>query len=129
MNDNTEIIQKLYHHFAMADYIAVGKLFGQNIQWEQMAGFPDGGTYTSVEQIINNVFISSKQKWENWKAIVTALYGTGQFVFATGFYEAKNKKTGKLVKADFIHHYHFHNNKIVRFKQYTDTHLIANAMS
>ncbi|MBN8673716.1 MAG: nuclear transport factor 2 family protein [Chitinophagales bacterium] len=127
MNLNIELTRKLYKFFAVADYKSINELFDTDIVWEQMTGFPGGGTYKGTEQIISKVFSSLKNEWSGWKTVVSAMAGDGDFVFVMGHYEGTYNKTGKAMKADFIHRYQFRNSKIIHFKQYTDTLLVANA--
>lgn len=128
MKSHIEIIRHLYQQFASSDFEEIKTAFDKNIIWEQMAGFPGGGKYKGADAIIQNVFKGFRKDWDNWRTGVTAFIEGENFVFAIGYYEGRYKRTGKGMKAEFIHQYQLHNQKIVRFKQYTDTLLIANAM-
>lgn len=129
MKSNIEIIKELYRHFASANYEGVKVLFNKNIFWEQMDGFPNGGKYKGADEIIQHVFNGFKQNWIGWKAIVTGIIKGENYVFVSGYYEGKYILTDKKCKADFMHQYRMQRGKIIHFKQYTDTALIANAMS
>lgn len=129
MKSNIEIIKELYKHFASANFENIILLFDKNILWEQMEGFPNGGKYKGADEIIQHVFLGFKQNWNGWKAVVTHLTAGETYVFVSGYYEGTYIPTGKKCNADFMHQYQLQHGKVIHFKQYTDTALIANAMN
>lgn len=128
MASNVEIITNLYQLFANKDSEGIRHLFGEAIEWTQMEGFPNGGHYIGADQIFTHVFGTFSKDWLEWKAVVTEYLDAGSSVVAIGYYEGVYTATQRHVKADFAHWYTLHNGTIQRFKQYTDTHLIAQAM-
>ena len=130
MNNSTKesIIRLLYHYFSIADFDNIKQLFHPQAVWEQMQGFPNGGTHKGAEAIIQNVFKGFKINWVEWKSINERFFETDDLVFAIGFYEGTYMPTGKRMRADYIHMYELQNGKIIHFKQYTDTNMIAAAM-
>lgn len=127
MSSNVGIIKTMYKYFAAKDNENVRKLFDEAIEWTQMRGFPNGGHYVGSDQIFTHVFGSFAENWLGWKAVVTEYLEAGNSVFAIGYYEGIYCTTQRPVKADFAHRYTLNNGKIVRFQQYTDTYLIAQA--
>lgn len=129
MESNILIIEKLYRCFAEANYDAVKELFAADIRWEQMEGFPGGSIYEGADEIIHKVFLSFRENWDQWQTVVHNYIDAGQQgVFVQGFYKGTGKHTGMPMRAAFIHHYRLSENKIIQFRQYTDTYLIARAM-
>lgn len=128
MNHNIELIRLLYQHFSRSDFEAVKQLFAPDFTWQQMKGFPGGGGYSDVDEVIRNVFVPFRTQWTNWKAVTYEFMAGEQEVFVRGHYEGTFNETGKFLKADFLHLYRLKENRIVQFRQYTDTQLVAEAM-
>jgi ketosteroid isomerase-like protein len=45
------------------------------------------------------------------------------------FIQERIKKTGNAFQADFVHIYKLKNGKIIKFKQYVDSHVVQKAMT
>ena len=129
MESNLSIIQDLYRHFANKDTEKIRALFDENIEWSQMEGFPNGGHYIGFDQIQANVFQGFSDHWTGWKAEVSDFIDAENDIIAVGTYSGTYNNTGKFVEAAFIHHYQVVEGKVKKFVQYTDTHLIAEAMT
>jgi uncharacterized protein len=126
--NNIETIKKMYQLFATKDYKGIRNIFDENIEWNQMKGFPNGGQYVGADAIFENVFTGFSNNWTDWKATISQYIDNGDGVFVIGFYEGTFNATQKYMKADFACEYKIHNEKITTFNQYTDTFLIAEAM-
>lgn len=127
--NNVSIVKDLYRKFALQDYEDIRAIFSQKIEWNQMEGFPGGGRYVGADDIFRNVFNGFKDNWASWKAEVEEWLDAGNEVVAIGYYYGVHKYTGKEFKAAFAHRYVLDNGRVIRFDQYTDTHIIAEAMS
>ncbi len=128
MASNAAIIQQLYQHFSERNLEAIKGLFHSDIEWKQMDGFPNGGTYTGFEAILKNVFQGFSDNWTGWKAEVVEYLDAGDSILAVGYYEGTYNQSGKYTKAAFIHRYDLKDGLVIRFSQYTDTRLISEAM-
>lgn len=128
-NQNIEIIKELYKHFATGNGAGIAAIFAENIEWIQMKGFPGGGHFIGFNEIANNVFKGFGKSWTEWKASVDEFVDAGADVFVFGKYSGTYKDTGKFMEAEFVHRYTLKNGKVERFKQYTDTKLVADAVS
>ena len=126
---NIETVKKMYDLFATKDNEAIRKIFDENIEWKQMKGFPNGGQYIGADAIFEHVFDKFHKDWTDWKAYIYRYIDSGDGVFVIGFYEGTYKATGKSMKADFACEYKVYDGKITAFTQYTDTYLIAQAMT
>lgn len=129
MKAAVEIIQEIYSLLADKDLEAVRPLFAETVRWEQMEGFPGGGSYQGFEEIRTEVFEALGAKWDHWAAHVEEIKASGATVFVQGYYSGTYKSTAKTLKAAFIHRYDLKDGKVQAFRQFTDTQLIANAMS
>jgi len=54
---------------------------------------------------------------------------TNGMVLGTGRYQAKNKKSGKILNAQVAHLWTLKNGKVTKFQQYTDTKQVAEAIN
>ncbi len=127
--NNLDIIKRLYNYFAKGNTDAIRNIFDDNIEWKQMDGFPNGGHYIGADDIFKNVFSGFKEHWTGWGAHINEFIEAESDVFAIGYYQGTFNSTQRSMKAEFIHRYTLNNGKVVRFTQYTDTKLVADAMS
>ena len=125
---NIETVKKMYEFFAAKDNEGIRNIFDQNIRWNQMKGFSNGGQYIGADAIFDKVFGGFRLNWINWKATITRYIDSGDGVFVIGFYEGTYKPTEKSMKADFACEYKVKDGKITEFNQYTDTFLIGETM-
>ncbi|MHB8368972.1 MAG: nuclear transport factor 2 family protein [Leptospirales bacterium] len=126
---NLEIVQRLYDAFATRDRETILEIFDPEIVWIQNDGFPGGGTHVGAESVLRDVFAPFRLHWESWEAVVSQWLDAGEAIVALGEYRAVYKATGKSMKAAFAHSYWICDSRIVRFQQYTDTLMVARAMS
>jgi uncharacterized protein len=126
--NNIETIKEMYTLFAEKNYEGIRNIFDDNIEWNQMKGFPNGGQYIGADAIFENVFTGFNKNWKGWKANINRYIDSIDGVFVIGFYEGTFNATQKYMKADFACEYKIKNEKITAFHQYTDTFLIATAM-
>jgi uncharacterized protein len=127
-SENIRTVQRMYELFATKDYHAIREIFAENIEWNQMKGFPGGGQYKGPDAVFNQVFEGFKSQWKDWKATITRFIDSGDGVMVVGYYEGTYLSTRKYMKADFACEYKVKDGKITAFHQYTDTFLIAQAM-
>lgn len=91
---------------------------------------PVRGTYIGVEAIMENVFSRLGSEWNDYKASVNMYHEVSgkDVIIAEGMYSGVYKDTGKSFEAEFVHVWQLENGKIVKFKQYVDSHLVREAM-
>ena len=123
---NGELISGLYDAFAKGDIPAVLGGFDPDIEWNEAEGFMYGGTYIGPNSILENVFMKLGTEWEGFAAVPGKVVDGGDGnVISTGTYSGKFLKTGKSINVPFAHEWEFRDGKVVRFRQYTDTAVIA----
>ena len=123
---NGELISGLYDAFANGDIPAVLGGFDPDIEWNEAEGFMYGGTYIGPNSILENVFMKLGTEWEGFAAVPSKVVDGGDGnVISTGTYSGKFLKTGKSINVPFAHEWEFRDGKVVRFRQYTDTAVIA----
>lgn len=121
-----EIIRGLYDKFATGDVPGVLGAFDPEIEWNEAEGFMYGGTYNGPTAVVENVFMKLATEWEGFSVVPHKVVDGGDGnVIATGTYTGKYLGTGKSINVPFAHEWEMRDGKVVRFRQYTDTAVIA----
>lgn len=129
--DNAGVIQSLYDAFAKGDVPGVLAGLDEEVVWNEAENFPyaDGNPYVGHDAVVNGVFARIGAEWEYWNLVDMSLSEMGSDkVFATGRYNAKHKRTGKSINAQFVHVWTLKDGKAIQFQQYSDTKQVAAAI-
>lgn len=129
MTTPLELIEEHYAASARGDLDGMLAPFAPDIEWTEMAGYPYAGTYRGVEAIREGVFTRLGKEWTNYQAVPESLVDAGEAVIAFGSYSGTFTATGKQMRARFAHHWTVRDGQVVRFEQFTDTHLVRSAMT
>lgn len=129
MRSNLNIIADHYAASARQDIAAMMVDIAPDVQWTEMAGFPCAGTWVGPEQVIEHVFKVLGAEWTNYRFELEELIDGGDRVVGLGLYHGTHGKTGKTMEARVAHVWRLQDQKIVQFEQFTDTLLVAQAMS
>ncbi len=123
---NGEIISGIYDAFAKGDVPTVLGAMDANIEWNEAEGFMYGGTYNGPNAILENVFMKLATEWEGFTVAPDKIVDGGDGnVVSLGTYSGKYLKTGKSMSVPFAHAWEFRDGKIVKFRQYLDTLVVA----
>ncbi|MEI4830040.1 nuclear transport factor 2 family protein [Bacillus sp. FJAT-53711] len=127
---NLEIIRSTYEGPSSENAQRLLEALAKDVEWTEAAGFPYGGTYIGAEAIMENVFGRLASEWNDYKASVHTYHEVKgkDVIIAEGIYSGTYKETGKAFQADFVHVWELQGGKIVKFKQYVDSHVVQNAM-
>ena len=126
---NLEILKAHYAASGRKDIDGMVAAFHPQIAWTEMAGFPLAGTYHGPEAVKQNVFFALGKDWDNYDATPDTFVDGGDTIAVTGNYTGINKATSKAIKLRFVHVWAFNDHgQIIRFEQFTDTHLFRQAM-
>jgi ketosteroid isomerase-like protein len=123
-----QIIKDHYAASARGDLDGMVAPFAPDIQWTEMAGFPYAGTYIGPEAVKAQVFQRIAKEWDDYQAVPEHFVCEGGQVVAFGRYSGTYRDTGRSMVARFVHHWTLAEGLVVRFEQYTDTRLVAEAM-
>lgn len=123
------LVQRLYDAFAQRDWATIRELFAPDIEWIQNEGFPGGGRHIGTDAVLNTVFAKFRDEWDSWRAVVTEWLDAGDAIVALGEYRGTHRATGKIAVAAFAHVYEVREGRITRFRQFTDTAKIRDAMT
>ena len=128
MNSNTDIIKELYQAFSAGDGKKITSLFHPQIEWKQMEGFPNGGTFVGAQEIFEKVFSLFPKYWKGWGAVAEEFHVSGDQVFVVGYYRGEALSSGKKLKSPMVHLYTLKDGLITHFRQFTDTHKVQGAL-
>jgi ketosteroid isomerase-like protein len=129
MKNNLDIIQAHYAASARQDTAAMMADVSPDVRWTEMAGFPCAGTWVGPQQVLDNVFAVLGSAWQGYQFKLESLIDGGDRIVATGNYHGSYLATGKSMVARVAHVWQLEQGKIVKFEQFTDTLLVAQAMS
>ncbi|MEU1272291.1 nuclear transport factor 2 family protein [Streptomyces sp. NPDC005799] len=124
-----QIIEDHYAASARGDLDGMVAPFAPDVEWTEMAGFPYAGTYHGPAAVREAVFERLGVDWAGYEAVPEQLVDDGESVVAFGTYSGTYRATGKAMRARFVHHWTVRDGRVVRFEQFTDTHLVRAAMS
>jgi hypothetical protein len=105
MPSHLEMIRGAYESFARGDVPAVLALLAPDVSWTELGS-----------------------EWEGFSAVPEEFVVEADTVVALGQYSGTYKTTGKGFTAPFTHVWNFRNDKVVRFRQYTDTAVVQKAL-
>ena len=129
MTSPLQIIQDHYAASARGDLDGMLAPLAQDVEWTEMAGFPYAGTYKGPAAVADGVFRRIGEEWTDYRADPEQFVTDGTDVVAFGVYSGTYTATGRFMRARFVHHWTLRDGKVVRFEQYTDTHLVRQAMA
>jgi ketosteroid isomerase-like protein len=128
MPEPLQVIKDHYAASGRGDLAGMIAPFAADVEWTEMAGFPYAGTYVGPDAVVANVFGRIGQEWDDYQAEPDEFVAEGGHVVAFGYYSGTYKATGKYMKVRFTHHWSLADGKVVRFEQFTDTRLVAEAL-
>ncbi len=125
---NVEIIQALYRAYRSQDYATFRSLCLPDIAWVQSEGFPGGSTWVGADAIIKGVFEGNASRWEGFGFDIDEYLDAGSAVVVTGTYRGTHRVSGRSFRAATAHLFDLEEGKVKRFRQYTDTRIICDAL-
>jgi ketosteroid isomerase-like protein len=128
---NLQIVKDMYGSFAIGDVPAVVADMDQNVEWNESENlsYADGNPYIGPDAVVKGVFSRLGSEWDCWKLTDQVFYeAKNGEIIVTGRYDAKYKKTGKEINAQFVHIFWIENGKVIKFQQYADTYQVNSAM-
>lgn len=126
---NLEIIQELYRVFHQKDYDAFLQICTPDLEWIQNKGFPRGATHRGAKAVVEEVFKAFNYDWELWSFDIEQYLDASETVIVIGSYTGRHRSTSKSFRAPAAHVYDLLDGKISRFRQFTDTKAIWDAMN
>lgn len=124
-----EVIQELYRAFREKDYDAFLRICAPDLEWIQNEGFPRGTTHRGAEAVVKGVFKAFNNDWESWSFDIEQYLDAGETIIVIGSYAGRYRVSGKSFRSPAAHVYDICNGKVSRFRQFTDTKVIWDAMN
>lgn len=125
---NLEVIQELYRTFREKDYDAFLRICTPDLEWIQNEGFPQGATRQGAEAVIEGVFKAFNNDWELWSFDIEQYLDAGETIIVIGSYAGCHRLSGKSFSSPAAHVYDICDGKVCRFRQFTDTKVIWDAI-
>lgn len=120
---NLDTVRGIYTDFALGDVGAVLRQCDPNVEWHEAENFiyADHSPYKGPDAVGKGVFQRVRSEWDEFAASPRELLDAGETIVALGYYTGVFRRTGRRVRAQFVHIFTFANRRIVRFQQFTDT--------
>ncbi len=128
MKKNIQVIEELYEAFARKDTERLRQLLHPDVEWIQCEGFPGGDRRRGVDEVLDKVFGGLRSEWSDFRAIAEEYLDSGDKIVVLGRYTGAHAASGKSMSAVFAHVYDVTEDKVTRFRQFTDTQPIVAAM-
>lgn len=126
--ENVELVQQAYAAFGRGDIQFILNSLSPNIEWTFYGpkDLPTAGIFKGKEGVTQ--FFSHVGELLDFTAFEPREFiAQGDKVVALGYYSGKTKTTNRNYESHFAMVFTFQNNKIVNFREYTDTANLAAA--
>lgn len=124
---NLEIIQKFYELFKNQE-TNFHDFCHDEIEWITSDGMPDGGVFHGIEAVFEGYFPKMLSNFKEFYAIPESFLDMKDHVMVTGKYHGISIKN-KSFDVPFSHVYLVQENKIIQFRQFTDTKIIQESLN
>jgi uncharacterized protein len=125
---NIETVQAMYRSYRSKDYDTFRALVLPDLEWIQMPGFPSGGHWHGPQEVIEKVFEGNDGRWEDFRFDVGQYLDAGTAVVVVGTYRGRHRVSRKSFSAPALHLLDLAEGRVIRFRQFTDTKLICDAL-
>jgi len=128
---NVALVQSLYDAFARGDIPTVVGAMDPNIEWiePEAPGYPFGGVYRGPQEVVDNVFALLQTYYQEIAFLPQESVDAGDRVIILGESRGKAKASGTSFQVSFVQVLTFRDGKWTRFQHYTNTGVIAAALS
>jgi len=123
-----DAVRRIYADFAAGDVASVLGALAADVEWSEADGSPYAGTYRSAREVCDGVFARLAADWHGFEVRPVDFIADGPRIVALGTYCARHAASGKPFEAPFAHAWWCADGKVLRFRQYTDTALMRDAM-
>lgn len=125
------LAQSLYDAFAQGDIPTVLGAMDPNIEWiePEAPGYPFGGVHRGPQEVVDHVFALLQTYYQEIAFLPQELVDAGDRVIVLGESRGKAKASGTSFQVSFVQVMTFRDGKWTRFQHYTNTGVIAAALS
>jgi ketosteroid isomerase-like protein len=129
MADSSQIAVIRWFYDARGNPDIIRQVLARDIRWEVVEGFPYGGVYVGLDDVLGNFFGRLFRDFESFVAAGAEFFESGDHVIALEAYTGRAKATGKDFSARFAHVWTLQGGKIVRLQQCADTIQFSRALA
>lgn len=123
-------VKDFYHAIANGNVDGVLALLHSNLEWTEAEGFPYfSGTWRTPQEVVEKLLVPLSRDWNSFAATAHDFIESGDRVVSFGVYSGISKATNKSIMASFTHVWKVKDGMLASFNMYTDTLLIARAMT
>ena len=126
MESNQELIKNFYNSFKNKNK-TYADFCHDDIEWITMDGMPNGGTYVGINAIFKEYFPKMLSNFQEFHAEPNVFLSDKDKVIVFGRYFGQSISDKKF-DVPFCHVYTIQNNKIIQFRQFTDTAIIQKSL-
>ena len=120
-----EIVKELYEKLTAGDAAGALALMSDDIEWFTMMDYKVDGR--GPQKVLEGMLIPAMQEWEPYILTPDEFICGGDKVVSVGRFKGTNRVTRKHVEVDYSHIWEVRDGKIVRHRQFIDTHKIEAA--
>lgn len=126
---NVELVKKGYEAFGRGDLETLLSLFDPQIEWTSPGPpeLPTAGTRRGTQQVAQ-FFQGIGQLFEFTRFQPTTYVAQGEIVVVLGESSARIKPSNTVVNDEWAHVFTIRDGRVVRFKEYLDTHATVEAL-
>ncbi|HEY8110421.1 MAG TPA: nuclear transport factor 2 family protein [Candidatus Nitrosotenuis sp.] len=121
MTANADLVKKFYSSFKAKDKQTYLQLCDDNIEWTITDNISLGSTYLGKTAVFEKYFRHLFSNFAEFHAMPEEFSDVGDVVVVLGKYQIVTKKSGQAILIPFVHVYTIKNEKITKFRRYTDT--------
>jgi len=130
MNTATDTVRAFYDALGRGDVPGLLGLLHPDLHWTEAQGFPYySGVWRQPQDVLDKLIVPLMRDWDQFSAVADDFIAQGDRVVSLGAYGGVSKATGKTLRAPFAHVWRVADGKLQRFDMYTDTLLVAKAMT
>jgi uncharacterized protein len=125
---NVRMVQQAYEAFSRGDIQGVLRTLSEQVEWHTptVEGVPFGGEYRGPEEVAR-FFSAMNESEEITRFEPREFIAQGEKVVALGRFAATVRATGREVEGEWVHVFTIRDGKVVKFQEYFDTAMAANA--
>lgn len=130
MSENLRVVRQVYDAFARGDVAGALSAFHEDIEWNEAehVSFWPGRAMVGHRELVDGLFAQIPEVFgRTWRIDVERCHDCGATVIVQGRYSGVARATGRALAPQVVHVWDLAEGKVVRFQQYTDTWLFADA--
>ena len=128
MTTNLETIKNIYAGGPEQIARTLQAALAPRFEWTEAPGFPYAGTFHTMDEVAQNVFVRLATEWDGYRAEADGFYDAGDTIIVTGRYLGTYRKSRGEMDAIFAHIWTFKDGKIVKYTQNVDTKKVWDAI-